>query len=104
MKHFTEKSSRIAKFIIMELEVQDVVPAPIYSLYWISLNKFQITQILCSGGLFGEVSQKFPEILNSIKGFSQVKVDDDEKPIREIKIIGAEHKKLTKPKVSERQG
>ena len=34
------------------------------------------------------------------KGFSQVKVDEDEKPVREIKIIGAEHKKLTKPKVS----
>ena len=33
-----------------------------------------------------------------------MKVDDDEKPIREIKIIGAEHKKLTKPKVSQRGG
>ena len=30
---FHEKYSRMTKFIIMELEVQDVVPAPIYSLY-----------------------------------------------------------------------
>lgn len=85
-----------SKFVIMELEVQDVV-SPLFTAYfrlgWIScsLLKFYAAKIL-GWNFSGNFELK--------KGFSQVKVDEDEKPVREIKIIGAEHKKLTKPKVS----
>ena len=35
-----------------------------------------------------------------IKSMLQERVDEDERPVREIKIIGANHKKLNRPTVS----
>ena len=46
--------------------------------------------------VFGKVTDGW----EVIRSFLQERVDDDERPLREIKIIGANHKKLTRPTVS----
>ena len=45
--------------------------------------------------IFGKVVEGW----DVLRSFLQERVDEDEKPLREIKIIGANHKKLTRPTV-----